>query len=263
MERRGNVFTTVRHRSARRALLNPFWCNTWYSCLCDSPCRESHPSRAFQRQPSVRYTSPVFRRRLVPLLLSPTRRLMPEDPSCRGQPPVRARVHAGAVVCCTSLIGSGTIAGSALVDAPAVKSVAPAMVLSSCCPRQPVSDFSPFAVCCCNPPGSGNVPMTLDCTHAGRVLSRSRPAVNGHSDWAVAVTAGCAAVSMVRLTGLCWARVSAGIAIGRNRPCTPPGLCDRPASHDGKVLHRPRPADSSSPDGPRTLGDNASFFSRS
>ena len=103
--------------------------------------------------------------------------------------------------------------------------------------------------------------MTLDCIHAGRVLPRPRPGGNGHSDWAVTVTAGCAAVSMVRLTGLCWVWVSAGVAIGEGWPCAPPTLCDRPASHDGKVLHRPRRFDSSSPDGPRTLDGNASFSS--
>ena len=188
MGRRGNVPITRRLRSARRGLLNPSCCNTWYSCLCVSPCRESRPSRALQCQPSLRYTSPVFRRRLVSFLLSPTRRLMPEDPSCKSQPPCP-----GSCPCRgrTSPTGSGTIAGNALVDASAEKSVAPAMVLLPCCPRQPVSDCSRFAVCCCNPPGSWIVPMTLDYIHAGRVLPRSRPGDNGHSDWAVAVTAGC------------------------------------------------------------------------
>ena len=111
---------------------------------------------------------------------------MPEAPSCKAEPPVLARVHAGAGVCCTSPTGSGTIAGNVLVDAPAVKSVARVMVRLPCCPRQPVSDSSPFAVCCCSPPGSEVVPSTLECIHAGRVLPRPRPAGNGHSDWAIA-----------------------------------------------------------------------------
>ena len=259
MGRRGNAPITRRQRSARRGLLDPSWCNTWYSCLRVSPCRESRPSRALQRQSSLRYTSPVFHRRLVPLVFSPTRRLMPGPSSCKGQTPSPGSCPCRGVVCCTSPTGSGTIAGNARVDVPAVKSVAPAMVLLPCCPRQPVSDSVTFAVCCCSLPGSGIVPMTLDCIHVGRILPRPRPAGNGHSDWAVAVTAGCVAVSAVRSTGLCWVWVSAGV--GEGWPCTPPSLCDGPASHDGKVLHRPRPADSSSPDGPRTLGGNVSFSS--